>query len=60
MKEWIEFIKAIVRPFIIFWGFLVYGVCILSEIEVPVLLMGLVSAVIAEYFGERAVKRFRE
>ncbi len=60
MKEWIEFIKAIVRPFIIVWGFSVYGVCIMSGIEVPTLLVGLVSAVIVEYFGERAVKRLRE
>jgi hypothetical protein len=60
MKEWIEFIKAIIRPFIIVWGFSVYGVCIMSGIEVPALLVGLVSAVIVEYFGERAVKRFKE
>lgn len=60
MEEWIEFIKAVIRPFIIVWGFLVYGVCILSGIEVPALLVGLVSAVIVEYFGERAVKRFKE
>jgi hypothetical protein len=60
MKEWIEFIKATIRPFIIVWGFLVYGVCVMSEIEVPALLVGLVSAVIVEYFGERAVKRFKE
>jgi hypothetical protein len=60
MEEWIEFIKAIIRPFIIVWGFMVYGVCILSGVEVPALLVGLVSAVIVEYFGERAVKRFKE
>ena len=60
MEEWIEFIKAIIRPFIIVWGFMVYGVCIMSGIEVPALLVGLVSAVIVEYFGERAVKRFKE
>jgi len=60
MKEWIEFIKAIIRPFIIVWGFLVYGVCIMSGVEVPALLVGLVSAVIIEYFGERAIKRFKE
>ena len=60
MKEWIEFIKAIIRPFIIVWGFMVYGVCIMSGIEVPALLVGLVSAVTVEYFGERAVKRFKE
>jgi hypothetical protein len=60
MEEWIEFIKAIIRPFIIVWGFMIYGVCIMSGIEVPALLVGLVSAVIVEYFGERAVKRFKE
>ncbi|GAI58690.1 unnamed protein product [marine sediment metagenome] len=60
MKEWIEFIKATIRPFIIVWGFLVYGVCIMSGVEVPALLVGLVSAVIIEYFGERAIKRFKE
>ena len=60
MKDWIEFIKAITRPFIIVWGFIVYGVCVMAEIEVPDLLVGLVSVVIIEYFGERALLRFRE
>ena len=60
MKEWAEFIKAIIRPFIIIWGFMVYGVCIMTEVEVPALLAGLVSVVIIEYFGERAIKRLRE
>jgi len=60
MKEWIEFIKAIIRPFIIIWGFMVYGICIMTEVEVPTLLAGLVSVVVIEYFGERAVKRFKE
>jgi len=39
---------------------MVYGVCVMAEVEVPALLAGLVSAVIIEYFGERAIKRFRE
>jgi hypothetical protein len=60
MKDWIDFIRSIVRPFIIIWGFIVYGVCIMTGVEVPALLAGLVSAVIIEYFGERAVKRFTE
>ena len=60
MKEYSEFIKSITRPFIIIWGFIVYGICVITEVEVPVLLAGLLSAVIAEYFGERAIKRFRE
>lgn len=60
MQERAEFIKSIVRPFIIVWGFLVYGICVIARIEVPYLLSGLVSIVILEYFGERAVKRLRE
>ena len=60
MKDWIELVKAFIRPFIIVWGFLVYGVCIMTGVEVPVLLAGLITAVVIEYFGERAIKRFRE
>jgi len=60
MKEWIEFIKAVIRPFIIIWGFMVYGICVMTEVEVPTLLAGLVSVVVIEYFSERAVKRFKE
>ena len=58
MQEWVEFIKAIFRPFIIFWGFIIYGVCVIKGVEVPVLLAGLVTVVIIEYFGERAILRF--
>ena len=32
----------------------------MTNVEVPYLLSGLVSAVIIEYFGERAIKRLRE
>ena len=60
MKDWIEAIRSIVRPFIIVWGFMVYGVCVMTEVKVPALLAGLVSVVIIEYFGERAIKRFKE
>ena len=60
MEEWVQFIKSIIRPFIIVWGFTIYGVCVLMEIEVPDLLAALVAAVIIEYFGERAISRFKE
>jgi len=60
MEEWTQFIKSIIRPFIIIWGCIVYGLCVINEVEVPALLAGLVSAVIIEYFGERAVKRLKE
>ena len=59
MKEWIELIRASVRPFIIVWGFILYGLCVIRGIEAPPLLVGLVTAVIAEYFGERAILRLR-
>ena len=55
-----EAVKVLVLPFIIAWGFIVYGVCVMAQVEVPVLLAGLVTAVIVEYFGERAIKRFKE
>ncbi len=60
MYDLAEFIKSIIRPFIIIWGFMVYGICVMTEVEVPALLSALVTAVIIEYFGERAIKRFRE
>jgi L-lactate permease len=60
MEDWTQFIKSLIRPFIIVWGITIYGICILSGMEVPSLLAGLVSMVIIEYFGERAIKRFQE
>jgi hypothetical protein len=59
MQDWIEFVKAIIRPFIIVWGCLIYGVCVITGVEVPALLAGLVAAVIIEYFGERAILRLK-
>jgi len=60
MMDWTEFIKSIVRPFIIIWGFVVYGICVMTQVPVPDLLAYLVAAVIVEYFGERAIKRLKE
>lgn len=60
LKDWSEFIKSAVRPFIIVWGFVVYGICVMNGVEIPQLLACLITAVIIEYFGERAVKRFKE
>jgi len=59
MEELAQLIKSLVRPFIIVWGFMVYGICIMTEVEVPTILAGLVSVVIIEYFGERAITRFK-
>jgi hypothetical protein len=60
MNNYIDLIKSLIRPFIIVWGFLVYGVCIILQVDVPVLLSGLVAAVILEYFSERAILRLKE
>ena len=60
MQDWTEFVKSLVRPFIIIWGLIVYGICITRGVEVPSPLTFLFSAVIAEYFGERAILRFKE
>jgi len=60
VKDWSELVKSLIRPFIIIWGFIVYGVCVMIGVEIPQLLTYLVAAVIIEYFGERAVKRFKE
>ncbi len=59
MQAWIELIKALVRPFIIVWGFVAYGICIFSGVDVPDLLSSLIAAAVIEYFGERAVLRLR-
>ena len=60
VKYWSDLVRSLVRPFIIIWGFVVYGICILTATEIPQLLTYLITAVIIEYFGERAVKRFKE
>jgi len=60
MEDWIELIRSSVRPFIIIWGFIVYGISVMTGAEIPQLLTWLVTAVIIEYFGERAMKRFKE
>jgi len=60
MQNWSEFIKSLIRPFIIIWGFIIYGICLVKGVEAPSLLSVLVTAVIFEYFGERAILRFKE
>jgi hypothetical protein len=60
MNAWIELIKAAVRPFLIIWGAVLYGICLIKGIAVPELLGGLIAAIILEYFGERAVMRIKE
>lgn len=60
MEDHTQFIKSLIRPFVIIWGLIIYGVCLLRGIEVPAPLTILVSAIIAEYFGERAILRLKE
>jgi len=60
MQEWIEFIKSLIRPFIVCWGFIVYSLCIINRLPIPEILSWLVAMSIIEYFGERAILRFKE
>jgi len=59
MQSWIELVKSLIRPFIITWGCVVYGICVIGGIAVPDLLSGLVAAAVIEYFGERAFIRLK-
>jgi len=56
----IEFIKALIRPFIIVWGLSTYTACLFNSVEMPELLTWLVGIIVLEYFGERAIKRLKE
>lgn len=56
MKDILEFIRGIVRPFVICSGWSVWLVMILSNMPVPDILQVLVSAVTIEYVGERGVR----
>lgn len=60
MKDVTEFFRAIVRPYIICSSWTVILLMWLQEMDIPDLLLGAASVIVAEYFGERAVKRFRE
>lgn len=59
MTKTTDFIKSIVRPVLIIWGFIVAGVVIMGGGEIPVLWLSLIGAFGAEYGIERAVKRFK-
>ncbi len=60
MEKQTEFIKSLIRPFLIVWGFVVYGICVLNGVEIPDPLTALIIAIIIEYFGERAILRIKE
>jgi len=60
MDKAVELIKSLIRPFLVVWGWIIYGVCVWNEIEVPAYLLAILGAVTAEYTGERIVKRIKE
>ena len=55
-----NFIKALVRPFLIIYFAAIVGMMWFNQTEIPPLLAGIVSAITLEYFGERAFKRIKE
>lgn len=60
MNNWVELVKALVRPFLIVWGWVIWGICIALGEEIPVLFTGTLTAITLEYIGERVKKRFKE
>ena len=60
MKDLGEFIKSLVRPFIICTSWFTVLYMWVNDIEIPDLLLAASSAIVGEYIIERAVKRFKE
>jgi len=60
MNELSEFLKSSVRPFIICTSWMTVLFMWVNEMEIPELLLGVTIAIIGEYVGERALKRFKE
>lgn len=60
MENILELIKGGVRPILIVWGWVVFGCCVMAEVEVPLLFSGPLTAITLEYIGERVKKRLKE
>ena len=54
-----EYIKSIVRPFLIISSWIAILIMYLEGMEVPIELQGIAGAIVIEYFTERAIKRFK-
>ena len=60
MNDWIEFIKTIVRPYIVITSWTILLVMWYQDMVIPDVLLLAGSAIAGEYVIERAVKRFKE
>jgi len=60
LNDTTEFIKALVRPFLIVSSWLAIILMWMNQVEPPPLLQGMASAIAGEYIIERAIKRLRE
>ena len=60
MNDLIEFVKAMVRPFVQVTGWSLCCYMWLNGVSPPVILLGILFPVTGEYWIERAIKRFRE
>jgi len=56
----LEFWKGMVRPYLIVFSWTLLGIMWLCEVDVPLQLQAVATAIVVEYFGERAAKRFKE
>ena len=55
-----NFIKSIVRPYLIIYSWTLVGFMWWNQMEIPPLLLGVATTIVVEYFGERAIKRLKE
>ena len=60
LNDTTEFVKSLVRPFLIISSWLVVLLMWMNQVEPPPLLLGVVGAISGEYFLERAAKRLKE
>ena len=57
--NWIEFMRALPRPFIVVSGWMLYWYCIIAEVAIPTRLDWVLYIITLYYFGERAVKSIK-
>ncbi len=60
LSDTTEFVKSLVRPFLIVSSWLVVLLMWMNQVEPPPLLLGVAGAIAGEYILERAKKRLKE
>ena len=60
MDKATEFLKSVVRPLLIIWGFLVAGIILMQGGELPIEWLAIIGALAGEYGVERAILRLKK